>query len=514
MQVWRDWLALLLGLLQSSACRRQRALARFRQCLHDRRFWAIQALIVAAEAVHWTLEASRESARVGLLYPEITYALYLVPIIYASLNFGREGAIPTAVWSALITVPNIVVWHHGVARLAESTEMLILIVLAVIIASRVDREVSARRRAEAEEAARRMSEAKYRGLFDGAAEAILLLDPQGAILEANAAAAELFERPPADLRTQNVVALIGSQQAERLLGCVTPGGMATGGELPLRSRPHDLRWLEPVCTRLTSDSDSGIALTQAIFHDVTDRHERQRGLERYAQQVLRAQEEERRRIAREVHDGSLQSMVLLLRRMDVLDEPGEGAVSPAIRAHMRELRDSAEAVADELRRVIRDLRPSILDDLGLVPAVRRLLNDLERRGNASGRLAVLGVERRLPPEVELCLFRIAQEALHNVEHHAFASHVTATLAYRDEEVCLTVADDGVGFQVTTPTISLASTGRFGIVGMQERVGLLGGKFRIASTPGRGTYVEACLPTPPQQSARPGPKKSRRVRTSQ
>jgi len=249
--------------------------------------------------------------------------------------------------------------------------------------------------------------------------------------------------------------------------------------------------------------EAGNVMVQALLQDVTERREHQRGLESYTRQVLQAQEDERQRIAREIHDGSLQAVVLLCRRLDVLEDAVASNPPRELSQALNDARQSTEAIADELRRVSRDLRPSLLDDLGLVPAIKWLLDDLNGRSGIRGRLLARGVERRLALDAELCLFRIAQEALRNVELHAHASRVVVTLTDEREQVRLLVEDNGQGFQSEGPTPKLALSGKLGILGIQERARLLGGSFTLRSSPGKGACIQVSIPALPRMIVNPG-----------
>ncbi len=205
-----------------SAAAREFATA-FRGRLADRRFWIIQAMVAGVTAFHGSLEIFEQATarELGNSYVVLMYGVYLLPIVYASLNFGREGAIPTAVWSAMLTVPNIVLMHQGTDRLVEAAQHLTMIALAIVIATRVDREVAARKQAQAEGEARRISELKYRGLFDSAGEAILVFDSNATIQEANAAAAALFGRSIGQVRGMTLTQLLGPAGAESVLAAAS-----------------------------------------------------------------------------------------------------------------------------------------------------------------------------------------------------------------------------------------------------------------------------------------------------
>ena len=139
----------------------------------------------------------------------------------------------------------------------------------------------------------------------------------------------------------------------------------------------------------------------------------------------------------------------------------------------------------ELRSIARGLRPSILDDLGLVASLNQVVVEAIGRGGLAGEFQVSGTERRLPPDVELAVFRIAQEAVTNVERHASASHLTVTLEFDDRDLRLRVADDGVGFARHQVRDSVDGYS-LGLPGMHERARLAGGRLVVRSTPGQGT----------------------------
>ncbi len=441
-------------------------------------------MVVAVTAGHSTIETFEKlwGLDLGALY-FVMLSIYFIPVVYASLNFGGRGAIPTAIWAACLTIPNIVFWHEGLERAGEALQMLVVISLAVVIAGRVDKETAARQLAERRERARQVSEIKYRQLFDGVGEPIVVFDAAGVIRESNAAAAALLGRP-ADLKGVTLGQAIGRQAARNLLRVAA--GTIDSVDLALKQPDGSEVWIEPVCAPLVSE-DEGILL-QALLRDVTER----RSFQSYAQETTRALEEERQHIARELHDVGLQTVVVLCRRLDAIQEASRGELPAPVAQALVEARQTAELLADELRRFGRDLRPVVLDDLGLVPAMRRLVSELTERSGMRGRIIVTGVPQRLDQGAELPLYRISQEALRNVERHAGASRVMARLTYQTDSLRLTIADDGKGFELPSYA-SLAGRGRFGLLGMRERARLLGGSCKIMSRPGKGTRVEVSIP---------------------
>jgi PAS domain S-box-containing protein len=467
-------------------------LERFRSRLRDPRFWVVQAMIVAVTLTHTLIEAFHLLPHhVDAVY-FLPASLYLFPVLYASLNFGKEGAIPTAIWSAVLSMPNIIIWHGGVERIGEAFQLGTVVFLSIIVATRVDSEVEARREAEAKGQAHRISELKYRGLFDSVGQAIILFDQAGIIQEANTAASALFGRSLADMRGQSLSTVVGPEGASILISSAgAPSARTSTRDFPYQTDEGPI-WLEPLPTSVPGEVGN---LTLAVIRDVTAR----RGFQSYAREIVRAQEDERQRIARDLHDVSLQAVVLLCRQLDNVEEAMEDlTVEDASRA-LLDARKVAEEIAGELRRFSRDLRPSVLDDLGLVPAIRTLVNELTNRSGIQGRLILSGVPVRLQSTVELSLFRIAQESLRNIERHSEATRVLVRLVFESDGVVLRVADNGKGFLAPTQPANLVSTGRLGILGMQERALLAGGQCEVTSRPGHGTRVEVHLPSQDQPS---------------
>lgn len=207
--------------------------------------------------------------------------------------------------------------------------------------------------------------------------------------------------------------------------------------------------------------------------------------------VISAQEEERRRLARELHDETAQTMGALAIALD--RARGELGTSTAdARGHLRDAQDIVQRLLEETRRLILDLRPMALEDLGLVPAIRWYAEThLQEQGVRTtidpGRVPAA----RLEPHLEVALFRIAQEAINNVARHAEAQRATISLAFTDGSVRIAVADDGRGFDVEH---AMASPGdSVGLMGVQERARLLNGRMEIRSERGKGTLMTVEVP---------------------
>ena len=262
-----------------------------------------------------------------------------------------------------------------------------ILLLSTLVAIRVDKERAARRASERLQRERELSEKKYRSLFENAGDAILVVDRDGNVQEANAAAERLGvdpARPEARITEQ-----LGPNAAE--IERFIRGEGDDAGDVSV-TRPDGAEvWLQPVFA--TIEGVEHAELVQVLLRDVTDRH----GFQHYVQEIVRAQEDERARIAHELHDVSVQSAILICRQLDEASSAVGADDGAAIGAMLIEARHSAEAMADELRRFSRDLRPLILEDLGFVPALRRLVNELRERSQIHLRCDIHGQPRRLDP---------------------------------------------------------------------------------------------------------------------
>lgn len=203
--------------------------------------------------------------------------------------------------------------------------------------------------------------------------------------------------------------------------------------------------------------------------------------------LLQVQEEERRRIAHELHDEPIQLLAHLARSLDRLETAP--SVPATVTDGLGEARSQALDVAGRLRAVVAGLRPPALEQLGLVVALRGFLADVGETSAVCTEMEVTGEEKRLPPDVELGAFRIAQEAVNNVIRHAGARKLVLTLAFGAAGLRLRVADDGCGFDPVAVNRLSPSYG-LGMLGMRERAEIAGGRLKIRSAPGQGTVVEA------------------------
>ena len=212
----------------------------------------------------------------------------------------------------------------------------------------------------------------------------------------------------------------------------------------------------------------------------------------YATHIVQAQEEERQRIARELHDQTIQGLALLYQRLDAMKD-GNPHLSSAVAEKVREAQQLAEESAKEVRNFIWSLRPPILDDLGIVPSIRRLVLDSTERTGMKGRFRLVGKERRLPQDIEVGMFRIAQEALWNVERHSRGTEMMVTITLTKDEAKIDISDNGIGFNVPQVLHSFYTAGKLGVLGMQERAESIGGKLDVQSILKKGVTVSFSIP---------------------
>lgn len=216
----------------------------------------------------------------------------------------------------------------------------------------------------------------------------------------------------------------------------------------------------------------------------------QQSLRGYLGAVTTGQEEERRRLARDLHDDTIQSLIALNQQIQLaqLSAPGE-----ATSGNLVTMQQMVEQTVADLRRLTRNLRPIYLEDLGLVTALDMLARDTGALLGIPVPFHVSGEERRLRPAVELALYRITQEALSNVARHAQATGATVHLCFSDDAVKLAVKDDGCGFVVPESPAEMATSGHFGLLGIQERAELIGAHLVLQAAPGEGAELLILLP---------------------
>jgi len=224
----------------------------------------------------------------------------------------------------------------------------------------------------------------------------------------------------------------------------------------------------------------------------------QAGLRQYVAAITHTQEEERKRIARDLHDDTIQSLIAIGQRVELAREAISEEPEDA-REQLRELRKMVTLTIDGVRQTSRDLRPTVLEDLGMVPALQYLVNELGQKDTIDVSLNVEGSTEDLSPALEVAIYRIVQEALTNVRRHSQASHAQVDAQFLTDQIIITVQDDGIGFAMPEETAELVKTGGLGLMGVEERAQLFGGQMSITSQTGQGTIMQVVLLRNPRGS---------------
>jgi two-component system sensor histidine kinase DegS len=208
--------------------------------------------------------------------------------------------------------------------------------------------------------------------------------------------------------------------------------------------------------------------------------------------VIEAQENERQRLARQMHDGPAQSLTNLILQAEICERLFDSDPVQA-RLELGNLKNAVSATFQKIREFIMTLRPMMLDDLGLVPTLKQYVQDFEEKNKLSVNFTVMGHDTRLPPYSEVTVFRVIQELLTNVHKHAHATHVQVSLDFQNDLVVASVEDDGSGFDVNEIQTSTQQRKGLGLPTIQERTEMLGGKVQFESRIGRGTKIRIEIP---------------------
>ncbi|MFQ5996325.1 MAG: GAF domain-containing protein [Dehalococcoidales bacterium] len=283
--------------------------------------------------------------------------------------------------------------------------------------------------------------------------------------------------------------------------------------VPLKSKDRTLGIMNVACSgeRYFTQNDFrlldsigyhiGLAIENSILYEQAKQKEQLRG--QLLSSVISAQEEERKRISRELHDEYGQTLTGAIMSMESVEN-----MLPSGQSKLREKLESAKSLVvralEDIRRLTLGLRPSTLDDLGLITTIRAYAHNHLQAMGVQVKFESKGLNNRLSPEVETALFRIIQEAIHNIEKHAEASNVSIHLSIDRDEITAIVEDDGRGFDVDAVFKSRIRTQSLGLLGIQERTALLGGTFSIKSKIGQGSHLEVKIPltnSPPEGSVR-------------
>lgn len=501
---------------------------KLRALIRSRQFWVVVGMFAICIFLHYFTPQVRFLPLVPwpLSRHTMERIIFLLPVAAAAFAFGRDGGMVALLSAVLIMLPRVFLLSpHPVDAMFETLGIGAIGYIIIWMIDVQEREKRLRQRAVDElQTLNTISATLCQSLdlddmltraLGKVLDVVRNLEPKGAIFILDP------WRQILRLRVhQGMAPDLVPVDAEVPLGECLCGAAASSGEVLVVADalmdPRHTRCLDPaphshVCIPLRSrDRLLGVIdlyLKDPRPVDVIDRQlfasiGRQIGvavenarlcenLRFYIRQITKAQEDERGRIARELHDETAQGLIDLSRRLDDLENSGQKCAEE-MSDHLDDLHQRIEDLLHGVRRFSRDLRPSVLDDLGLLPALEGLLADLREYG-IDPVLKTEGVPRRLSPDAELALFRIVQEGLNNAKRHSGASQVTIEVEFRQDCLRLQIHDDGSGFDLRGRMSDLVAMGRYGLVGIDERTQLLGGHFTLETDEGEGTTLTVHVP---------------------
>jgi len=330
------------------------------------------------------------------------------------------------------------------------------------------------------------SERKFRYLFENSIVGMVRFDAAtGRVIETNEALLKML----GTRSLETIPSRLGLFEAgipTPLLQGLEKTKSIQGHEILLQGKRQKPAWLSLFGVLNESDGTC-----EAVVADITQQKQAILLLRQLSSKIIEAEENERRRVARELHDGVNQTLALAKGKLSFV----EHRISPAQRKIKVTSKDAGrlvESAMEDVRRISRNLRPSILDDLGFLPAVRALIDELQNRSKIVIRLALEEKPKNLPRHIELALYRLIQESLTNVEKHSRAASAVVRISRTDATVRVEIADNGIGLH-GNPRRKKARSGGMGIQGMRERMVVLGGTFHASSTTSGGTVIIAEVP---------------------
>ena len=366
---------------------------------------------------------------------------------------------------------------------------------------------------EKEHKASWLNEDTYRRIVETTDQGIRITDPHGKTIYVNQKMAGMlgYQREEMIGAKGLDFAEIGRRQSGYTVRCHADGCSSIEREFKFYRKDGEAIWMNIVASPLF-DSRGRYTGNLMMHTDITERklleialakakdeledkvEERtaellkaKEQLEFYTKEIIRVQEEERKRIALELHDETAQNLALLTLEIDSILK-GKEELPESVISRLQKLREDTDHAQKEVRRFSHELRPGVLDYLGLEAALEGLAEDTNEKGALKVDFKVKGEGSRLPDDVELALFRIAQEALSNCQKHAQASRASITLQFFSRKIKLTISDNGVGFNVNTDAPAAVKRRRLGLIGMRERSGLIGARLNIRSYIRKGTTI--------------------------
>jgi PAS domain S-box-containing protein len=359
-------------------------------------------------------------------------------------------------------------------------------------------EIAERKRAEE---ALRKREQEIRVIAENVPALVSYVDADGRYRFVNKRYEEWFGVPRTEIIGKHYREVLGEDTYDQIKDRVeaTLSGQRTRYEEALPYARGGTRWVTADYVPDTGDQGE-VKGFFALVTDITERVQAeeevakyQRDLQRLSAQLINTQEEERKRISQELHDEMGQALTAMSINLAAIEKELSPERSPTISERLAETSSLADRTLEQVRELSLDLRPSMLDDLGLVPTLRWYVNRYAKRLDIEVEFEVMGLEERLSAEMETVLYRAVQEALTNVARHAQASRVRIQLERKESTVAAFIEDNGQGFDREEVAGREASARGVGLLGMRERVASLGGRLHIQSRPGQGTRLSLEIP---------------------
>ncbi len=338
------------------------------------------------------------------------------------------------------------------------------------------------------------SEEAYRRIIETSNEGIWILDTEGKVLFANDRVGEILGYSQEEIIGRITFDFLVESQKEpvaRMREDFNKGAKLIN-ERQLRHKDGSIVWVL-VNSFPVFDSNGNHINNMGMFVDITEQKRLRDERQQFTKKLMQVQEEERKRISRDLHDETAQKIALITLEMDALCQK-EKQLPEEIAARINKIREIAGNTLQEIRRFSHDLRPSVLEHFGLAEALELITDGMNSMGQIDVSISITGSERRLSEEAEVALFRITQEALSNVRKHSGATKAKVNITYTSKKVKVVVSDNGHGFNVNNKSDDSLNS-RLGLVGMRERAQLIGAKLQIKSLEGIGTTVSVELPSP-------------------
>jgi two-component system sensor histidine kinase UhpB len=358
------------------------------------------------------------------------------------------------------------------------------------------------------EAALRASEEQYRLIAENTRDLISLVDVDGRFLYASPSHKASLGYVPEELAGTGLLEFVHPEDQAAARAAWEQARQhheSRIAEVRMRHRNGDYRVFESISNWIFDDKDQPQRAV-IISRDITRRKETEETLRSLPKLIREAQEAERRRVARELHDSVIQILSAVKFRLQAVEEQLADEHPSAWRNTLK-TKANLEKAIQEVRRISRNLRPSELDDLGLAPALRSLCSEFGERTGVAVDLSISRLPQTVPNDIELNLYRIIQEALGNIEKHSSATRVSLRLAREASQLRAAIRDNGRGFDPLAPRGRKAKPPGMGLVDMRERAALLGGHYQLHSAPGEGTeiLVEMPLKSVDNSKTKPGEK---------